>query len=81
MGFRKTVTMAAAAVSMIAAPTLAAAQPSAAKLSVAGARTSATTKGQSKLAPTGVIIGLVALAAVVGGVIIAADNKDKPASA
>lgn len=70
-----------AAFGLTAAPAIAASAPSAARLSVAqGARTSAATKDESKLAG-GAIIGIaLAVAAVVAVVVIATDD-DKPASA
>lgn len=82
MGIRKTAMAVFAAASMIAVPTIAAAQPvSAAKLSVAGARSGASTKGKNDVVAGGVIIAILAAAAVVAGIIVAADNNDSPASA
>jgi hypothetical protein len=60
---------------MIAAPAIAA--PAASKLSVAGAvRSSTPAKKSSKAAP-GIIVGVVALAAVGAGIaVVASDNDD-----
>ncbi|PCD01673.1 hypothetical protein COC42_16275 [Sphingomonas spermidinifaciens] len=67
----------AAMVSMTAAPAIAA--NSASKLSVAQAKTvraSSDSRDANKAVGSGVIIGVVAAAAVIGGIIIAADGDD-----
>ncbi len=79
MSFRKAATAAVAAVSMIALPSMAVAQTSASKLSVASARTGANVEGE-KLAGGSLIIALLAAAAVVAGIIVAADSDDGPDS-
>jgi hypothetical protein len=79
MSFHKAATAVVAAVSMIALPSMAAAQ-SASKLSVASARTGADIEGE-KLAGGSLIIAVLAAAAVVAGIIVAADSDDEPESA
>lgn len=76
----KNVLAAVAAVSMAAVPAVAA-PTSASKLSVsnavkvpASARTSAT-RGKAKAAPA-IIIGIIAALAVVGGIVVIADEGD-----
>ena len=80
---KKTAMAVAAVLSMAAMPTMAVAQSAwAARLSVAGARTAATTNDKSELAGGGILIAAIAAAAVIAAIVIAADNKDdKPASA
>jgi hypothetical protein len=79
MSFRKAATAAVAALSMIALPSMAAAQ-SASKLSVASAaRTSADAKGKD-LSGGSLIIAVLAAAAVIAGIIVAADSSDNPTS-
>lgn len=81
MGFRKAATTVLAAASMMALPTAAMAQTaSASKLSVAGAaRTSANVEG-NELAGGSLIIAVLAAAAVIAGIVIAADSDDSPNS-
>ncbi|MEO0590718.1 MAG: hypothetical protein AAFY81_08710 [Pseudomonadota bacterium] len=63
----RNVAMAAAALSMAAAPALAQATFD---------RASAPVEGESELQGTGVILGVLAAAAVIGGIIIIADDDD-----
>lgn len=83
MSFRKAAMTAVAAASMIAMPTMASAQAvSASKLSVTSAlqgRTGAHVKGE-KLSGAGLIVALFAAAAVVGGIVAAANSDDKATS-
>lgn len=80
MRFTK-VLLAAAAVSMTASPVLAAAANPAAKLSVApsSARVGAKS-GKSELLGGGVFVAIIAVVAVIVGVIIVANTDDKPDS-
>lgn len=68
MNLLKKVAISLAATSMIAAPVAASAAPAARALS--------TVDGESELTGSSWIIALVALVAIVGGIIIATDNKD-----
>lgn len=85
MTFRKAAMAAVAAASLVAVPTMAAAQ-SAAKLSVrsapavSGARVGAETDSESKLAGGSVIIAILAAAAIIAGIVIAVDGDDDPVS-
>lgn len=65
------------AVSLISTPVLAASASPAAKLSVA--RSGSADKERSQAVGSGLIIGLVALAAIVGGVVIASDDNNNDA--
>ena len=86
MSVSKIATSAIMALSLVAVPTMASAAPAASKLSVtaptgavsarAGVR---STKG-NKAVSGGIIIGLLAAAAVIAGIIIAADNNRSPVS-
>jgi len=83
----RNVLVGAAALSMIATPALArpVAAGSAAKLSVvksipANARVGAPTQGSRKAMGRGLVIGLVAAAAVIIGIILIADGDDRPDS-
>jgi hypothetical protein len=86
MGVRKVLTVMAAA-SMVIAPTLAQAAPSAAsRLSVrsvatAPARAGATTTRSNRDGGGSIIIAVLAAAAVIAGIVIAADNNNSPTSA
>ena len=80
MSFRKAATAVVAAVSMIALPSMAVAQTSASKLSVASARAGAEVEGE-KLAGGSLIIAILAAAAVIAGIYVAADSDDEPESA
>lgn len=73
MNLLKKAVISLAATSMIAAPVAASAAPA--------ARATSSVDGESELAGTSWIIALVALAAIVGGIIIASDNNsDTPTS-
>ncbi len=74
MSVSKIVTSAVMALSLVAVPTLASAAPAASKLSVASARTAAPAAKGQKAVGGGLIIGLLAGAAVIVGIIIAADS-------
>jgi hypothetical protein len=79
MSFSKIATAALTALSLVAVPTIASAAPAASKLSVASARTSAPAKGNKALGG-GVIIAVLAAAAVIAGIVIAADSNGSPTS-
>lgn len=69
--------MAAAVASMTVAPAFAAPANPAAKLSLSkSVRASSTSSKKSKAVETGVIIGVIAAVAVVGGVIAATSNSN-----
>ena len=75
MSVSKIVTSAVMALSLVAVPTLASAAPAASKLSIASARTSAPVAAKGKKAVGGgLIIALLAGAAVIAGIVIAADS-------
>lgn len=81
MSVSKFATSAVMALSLVAVPTLASAAPAAAKLSVTApagavaARSGAqTVDGKKGVGGSGLIIGLVAAAAVIAGIIIAANS-------
>lgn len=74
MSVSKIVTSAVMALSLVAVPTLASAAPAASKLSIASARTSAPAAKGKKAVGSGLIIALLAGAAVIGGIVIAADS-------
>jgi hypothetical protein len=80
MSVSKIVTSAVMALSLVAVPTLAAAAPAASKLSIASARTSAPVAKGKKAVGGGLIIALLAGAAVIGGIVIAADSGSTPTS-
>ena len=76
MNLLKKAAISLAATSMIAAPVAASAATS-----LDSARATSTLDGESQLNGTGWIIGLIALAAIIGGIIIASDNdSDTPTS-
>lgn len=81
MRFGKTMAV-FAAVSMVAMPTMAIAQPAAAsKLSVASSVRASADEGEEKLAGGGLVIAALAVAAIVAGIVIATDGDDDPVSA
>ena len=72
---------AAAAVSMAAAPALAAPANPAASLSISSSvRASAPSAKSSKLHGSGVVVAVIALAAIVGGIVAATSGHSKSAS-
>lgn len=71
MNLIKKVALSFAATSLIAAPVVASAAPA-----VNGARALAAVDGESELEGSSWIIAIIALAAIVGGIIIASDNDD-----
>lgn len=73
MNLLKKAAISLAATSMIVAPVAASAAPA----GFDGARTTASVDGQSELeGSTSWIIALLALAAIIGGIILATDNND-----
>ncbi len=73
MNLLKKAAISLAATSMIVAPVAASAAPAA----FDGTRATATVDGQSELeGSTSWIIAIIALAAIIGGIIIASDNND-----
>jgi hypothetical protein len=89
MSLRKSVMAAAVAVSMVAVPTIAnaASANAASKLSVRAApavqknvRAGVSQNEASNIGGGSVIIAILAAVAVIAGIVIAADGKDKPAS-
>ncbi|MGQ0277712.1 MULTISPECIES: hypothetical protein [Sphingopyxis] len=75
MNLLKKAAISLAATSMLAAPIAASAQ------SFDSARANSELNGESKLEGSGWIIAVVALAAIIGGIIIASDNnEDSPTS-
>ena len=80
MNFLKKAAVSLAATSMIAAPVVASAAPAAAA-SFDNVGAVSTVEGQSELEGSSWIIALLALAAIIGGIVIAAgNNDDKPTS-
>ena len=71
MNLLKKVAISLAATSMVAAPVAASAATS-----LESARATSNLDGKSELSGSGWIIGLIALIAIVGGIIIASDNND-----
>ena len=71
MNLLKKAAISLAATSMVAAPVAASAATS-----LDSARATSDVDGKSELSGSGWIIGLVALVAIVGGIIIASDNND-----
>ena len=70
--------LAAAAVSMVATPALAAPANPAASLSVSkSVRAGSATNGKSKMAQGGIIIAVLAAAAVIAGIVVIADDNGK----
>lgn len=86
MSVSKFATSAVMALSLVAVPTLASAAPAASKLAVTAptgavaARAGAQTVNGKKAVGGGVIIGLLAGAAVIVGIIIAANGNKTPVS-
>jgi hypothetical protein len=83
MGIRKTAVAAIVAFSMVAVPTVVqAAQANQTVSKVAVARVGASTSAQkaSELRGGSIIIALLAAAAVIAGIVIAADGKKSPRS-
>lgn len=72
------VLLAAAAVSLTASPVLASANP-ASKLSVAPAARASAKAGKSHMAG-GFFIPLIAIAAVIAGIVVVADTNNSPTS-
>jgi hypothetical protein len=73
--------LAAAAISMAATPALAAPANVAASLSVAqSARVGSATSQKNELAGGGIVIAVLAVAAVIAGIVIIADDNDSPDS-
>ncbi len=84
MRITKLATTTLAALSLVAVPTIVSAAPAASKLSVtapANARIGATTKRANKAIGGGIIIAVLAAAAVIAGIVIASDSNDSPTSA
>jgi len=82
MTVSKIVTSAVAALSLLGVSTVASAAPAASKLSIAApARAGAKVAKKNDAIGTGVIIAVLAAAAVIAGIVIAADNNDSPTSA
>ena len=71
MNLLKKAAISLAATSMVAAPVAASAATS-----LDSARATSNVDGKSELSGSGWIIGLVALVAIIGGIIIASDNND-----
>ncbi|NIJ38250.1 hypothetical protein FHR22_002961 [Sphingopyxis panaciterrae] len=72
MNLMKKAAISLAATSMILAPVAASAAPS-----VDGARATSTVAGESELdGSSGWLLGLLALAAIIGGIFLLADNND-----
>jgi hypothetical protein len=71
MNLLKKAAISLAATSMIAAPVAASAATS-----LDSARANSALGGENELNGSGWIIGLIALAAIIGGVILASDNND-----
>jgi hypothetical protein len=78
MSLRKSALAAAAALSIVAVPTVA--QASAVALPVAAVERSGATEGESEIGGGSVIIAILAAVAVVVGIVIAADGSDSPSS-
>ena len=87
MNISKVATSAVLALSLVAVPTMAAAAPSASKLSISApvsnvaARTGAPVFRTAKGGGSSIIIAVLAAAAVIAGIVIAADGNGKPKSA
>lgn len=82
MTVSKIVTSAVAALSLLGVSTVASAAPAASKLSIStSARAGAKTAKTNEAMGTGVIIAVLAAAAVIAGIVIAADSNDSPTSA
>lgn len=82
MNLRNKITTVAAAIAMVAVPTIASAAPAAQALSVrasAPVRAASVQKGESKLGGS-ILIALLAAAAVVAGIVIASDGSNDAVS-
>jgi hypothetical protein len=82
MNLRNKITTVAAAIAMVAVPTIASAAPAAQALSVRASvpvRAASVQKDESKLGGS-IFIALLAAAAVVAGIIVASDGSNKPKS-
>lgn len=78
MNILKKAAISLAATSILVAPVVASAQSA---VSFADARAVSASDDQSELESSGVIIGLLALAAIIGGIVIAtSNNSDTPTS-
>lgn len=78
MNLLKKAAISLAATSMIAAPVAASAAPA---VAFDGTRATSTVEGESKLTGSSWIIAILALAAIIGGIILATDNnEDTPTS-
>lgn len=81
MNFLKKAAISLAATSMIAAPVAASAAPAISSVSFSDVSAVSSVDGQSELEGSSWIIALLALAAIIGGIIIAAgNNSDTPTS-
>ena len=81
MNFLKKAAISLAATSMIAAPVAASAAPAISSVSFSDVSAVSSVDGQSELEGSSWIIALLALAAIIGGVVIAAgNNSDTPTS-
>lgn len=75
MSFRKASMAAAAIISMVSAPVLAQAASPASSLSVA--RAGATMEGENELGGGGFLIPVLALAAIIAGILVVIDDGDE----
>ena len=86
MSVSKIATSALMALSLVAVPTLAQADPAASRLSITApagvsvARVGARTTKANKAVGGGVLIAIIAAAAVIAGIVIAADDNNKSVS-
>lgn len=81
MNFLKKAAISLAATSMIAAPVAASAAPAISSVSFSDVSAVSSVDGQSELEGSSWIIALLALAAIIGGIVIAAgNNSDTPTS-
>jgi len=81
MNFLKKAAISLAATSMIAAPVAASAVPAISSVSFSDVSAVSSVDGQSELEGSSWIIALLALAAIIGGIVIAAgNNSDTPTS-
>jgi hypothetical protein len=78
MSLRKSALAAAAALSIVAVPTVA--QASAVALPVASVERAGAAEGDSEIGGGSVIIAILAAVAVIVGIVIAADGSDSPSS-
>lgn len=81
MNFLKKAAISLAATSMIAAPVAASAAPAISSVSFSDVSAVSSVDGQSEMEGSSWIIALLALAAIIGGIVIAAgNNSDTPTS-